>query len=583
MTKKIIALLLAVILAAALFAGCTGGEQSSAASSSQPEKSSSSSKAEDSKSESSEAEGPKEIVTLDVIFNLGSGLYEKLWWTDYLEEKVGVKLNVLSNNDVDISTYLAADNLPDATFFTNSIENMQIAANGGFLINFDDYKDSLPNMFNTINETALQFQRDSYGALYFLPGAASTYESNAGSTEYGMRINIPYFNEYIEANGYPELKTLDDFIPVLKWMQEQHPTNEEGQSAYGMSFFTDWDGNCINYADKFCQQTGWYSSTWPAYVNQDTLETVYAFSDDSPYLKVLKFMFNAQQAGIIDPDSLTQTWDDYQAKTAAQRTYSSYCWSHPRNNKLVMYDEYHPVSYSGPWILGNWAGAAGLGVSAKSDKIEKCLETIEFACDYDNVWYCLFGPQGEYWDLNDNGQPYVTELGLQMQQDENLEIAEGGNPAFDFPSFNLRLLSHLQTPHPVYGMTANTAEWPLLDPSSKSDIQVLWETFVKEHYGVDLGDTSLSEVALLNKLDRFATYRGEYSDPSISDEMNEILTRAKSITPEASWKMVYAANEAEFDAIWKQLQADMEAINMPAVYDYEVGRINDGTIYIMNR
>lgn len=603
--STIIAILLAMALITALFAGCSPKDSSSKTSDSgsSSEKTQTETKKEEPKKEEAKKEEPKkeetkkeepapaadakqEVITLDCILNLGAGLQTDLWWTDYLEEKTGAQLNVINGNDADLATYIAADNLPDVIHFagkSTTVDEMKLAVQAGQLINYDDYKDQIPNVYTTINETALNNSRSVFGegsGLYFLPGAASEYDSSYGGTEYGMRIHLPYFEEYIAANGYPELKTLNDFIPVLKWIQEQHPTNEAGQSAYGMSFFTDWDGNCINYADKFQQQLGYYSATWPCVVKVDDMTTHYAFEDNSIYYQSLKFMFNAQQAGIIDPDSLTQTWDDYCAKTAADRTYSSYCWSHPKNNKLVIYDEYHPVSYSGAWVLGNWNGNAGLAVAKKSDKIETALKVINFACDYDNVWYCLFGPQGEYWDLNSDGAPYITEQGYKMQEDETVELSVGGNPIKDAPSFNLRLLSHTQTPHPTYGYIANPGSWPA-DPSKKTEVQLEWEAFCKDNYGVDLGDAALSEIALLNELKLFSVYRSEYSDPAISEDMTDLLTRAASFVPDTCWKMIYAANEAEFESIWQQLQDDLEAINFYSVYEYEAERLKNGEIWYM--
>ncbi len=578
--SMVIALVLCVVMVVAMFAGCAGDTQDS----SKPEESKSeASKADDS---SKEDEQPKEMVTLDVILNLGSGLQEGLWWTDYLLEKTGCKLNIINGNDTDIATYIAADNLPDAFHIagqTTTLENMKAIVAAGQAINYDEYKDSIPNVYSAINETALKYSRDTFGGgtnLYYLPGASSETDSDFGGTEYGMRINLAYFEEYIAENGYPELKTLDDFIPVLKWMQDKHPTTEDGQPAYGMSMFTDWDGNFIAHSSGFMQQLGYYPSVWPMIVKCDDMSTSYAFDDNSIYYQVLKFFFHAQQAGILDPDTLTQTWDDFVAKNNADRVYSGYCWSISTECKLVMYDDYHPVSYSGAWILGNWNGSAGIGVSSKSKNIDRVLDVMNFACDYDNVWYCLFGPQGEYWDLNDDGVPYITDFGYEMADDETVVFAEGGNIA-DAPNFNLRLLNYLQTKHPVYGVTADPGSWPVAD-DKKTDVQKNWEAFCKEQYNVDLGDVTLSEVGLLNALDRFSVYRAEFSDSTRSEEMNDILTRATSFVPDSCWKMVYAKDEAEFDALWKQLQSDVEAINMRSVYDYECEKLANGEIFYID-
>ncbi len=572
--SKFVMILLCIVMIVGLFGGCAATANESSKESSKESTTENATVKETAK----ESQTPQKVVTLDVILNLGSGLQEGLWWTDYLEEKVGVKLNIINGNDTDLATYIAGNNLPDAVHFANSTENMRLAVQADQLLNIDDYADSLPNTFKTINNTALDYQRKTFGGLYFLPGASSETGTTFGGTEYGMRINLPYFEEYIEANGYPELKTLEDFIPVLAWIQQKHPTNKEGQNAYGMSFFTDWDGASVAYARTFMQQLGYYPSLWPVLVKCDDMSTSYAFDDNSIFYKVLHFMFAAQQAGIVDPDSLTQTWDDYMAKTTANRTYSSYCWSIPADCKLVTYDEYHPVSYSGPWMIGNWNGNAGLGISAKTEKLDKVLETIDFACDYNNVWYCLFGPQGEYWDLNSSGQPVLTDLAYKMKEDETLQLAEGGNPAFDAPNFNLRLLGYTQTVHPTYGFTAITDSWPA-DASRKSDVQNMWEAFCKKQYNVDLNPVTLSEVGLLNKLNKFSAYRSEFGDAAISEDMNDLLTRAGSIVPDAAWKMIYAANENEFNSLWKALQSDLNAINFRSVYDYEVKKLQDGEIW----
>ncbi len=571
--RMFLALLLCAAMTVCLLGGCAGETQDG----SKPgESKSEASKADES---SKEDEQPKEPVTVEVMFNVGSGLQEGFWWTEYLKEKTGVTLNIINGLDADPATYIAADNLPDAFFF-HVVDNIKGAITARQVVDLDEYKDAIPNVYLAVTSEALDYSRNTFGggsALYFLPGASSEYDTDFGGTEYGMRIHLPYFEEYIEVNGYPELKHLEDFIPVLRWIQDKHPTNEEGQTAYGITSFTSWDGNFLNHSGQFIQQLGYYWGLWPALVKLDDMSTSYAYDDNSIAYQVLKFLFKAQQAGILDPDTPTQTWDDFLAKIESERTYSGYAYASPAKCRLVLYDDYHPVSYSGAWILGNWNGNAGLGVSSKSDKLDRVIDVINFACDYDNVWYCLFGPQGEFWDLNDDGVPYVTDFGREMQEDETVVFAEGGNIR-NQPGFNIRLLSYYQTPHPVYGVTADAGSWPVSD-ENKSDIQKEWEAFCKERYNVDLGDVTLSEVGLLNALDRFSVYRTDLRDNNMREDMADILTRGAAFEANTCWKMIYAKDEAEFEALWKQLQSDVEAINMRSVYDYECEKLANGEIF----
>lgn len=41
--------------------------------------------------------------------------------------------------------------------------------------------------------------------------------------------------------GKPEIKTLNDYIPVLKQMQDAYSKTEDGKSVYAISLFNGWD------------------------------------------------------------------------------------------------------------------------------------------------------------------------------------------------------------------------------------------------------------------------------------------------------------------------------------------------------
>ena len=57
-------------------------------------------------------------------------------------------------------------------------------------------------------------------------------------------------------------------------------------------------------------------------------------------------------------------------------------------------------------------------------------------------------------------------------------------------------------------------------------------------------------------------------------EINELQQRIGDVLVEASWKMVYAADEVEFEAIWAQAQEDAKLLGIDMVVEDAVARWN---------
>lgn len=80
--------------------------------------------------------------------------------------------------------------------------------------------------------------------------------------------------------------------------------------------WSDWDGNYkMTLAKQFANMMGYDEIPDTAvYVKADE-EKYYDFlSEDSWYMKSLKLYFEANQMGLVDPDSMTQKFDDVVAK-----------------------------------------------------------------------------------------------------------------------------------------------------------------------------------------------------------------------------------------------------------------------------
>ena len=117
----------------------------------------------------------------------------------------------------------------------------------------------------------------------------------------------PTFGPYLrwdlyEQLGCPEIGSLEDLLPVLKQMQELYPETESGQKTYGFSFFSDWDGNLMNAAKQPCCFYG-YDEFGFLLAKADGSDYQDIADSDSLYMRVLKLYFDANQLGLVDPES----------------------------------------------------------------------------------------------------------------------------------------------------------------------------------------------------------------------------------------------------------------------------------------
>ena len=111
-----------------------------------------------------------------------------------------------------------------------------------------------------------------------------------------------------KAAGYPEVKTLDDWIPVMKKMQENTPKSDSGKKTYAISLFKDWDGNMMVNAKNIASLYG-YNELGFVLSKADGSDIQDITTDDGEYVKALRFLFKANQAGLVDPESTTQNYD----------------------------------------------------------------------------------------------------------------------------------------------------------------------------------------------------------------------------------------------------------------------------------
>ena len=95
---------------------------------------------------------------------------------------------------------------------------------------------------------------------------------------------------------------------MLADMQELTPTADNGQPAYAFSLFKDWDGNMMVTAKQPACFYG-YDEIGFVLAKADGSDYQSILDPDGEYIRNLRLYYEANQLGLVDPESTTQNYD----------------------------------------------------------------------------------------------------------------------------------------------------------------------------------------------------------------------------------------------------------------------------------
>ncbi len=122
-----------------------------------------------------------------------------------------------------------------------------------------------------------------------------------------------------EELGYPEIKNLYDYIDVLGQMVALEPTNKDGLKNYALGlFFADsWGSIVLDNPEHFIRG---YSHNTIAYFDMDCNFAGERLTDPDSIFWEMAAVYNyAYRKGLLDPESITMKYLDFNDKVNAQR------------------------------------------------------------------------------------------------------------------------------------------------------------------------------------------------------------------------------------------------------------------------
>ena len=478
------------------------------------------------------------------------------WSAKVLKDKFNCDVTIIPETDGAFDTRMESGNLGDIVIFGSVGDAYQRAAKGGMLFDwneddiFSDYGSYIKEHMPYAVENNMNMN-DSFGAgktLYGIGHNVATTPEDHEAFFYTSDIRWDLYKEL----GYPEIKNLDDLYDVFVRMKELSPTDENGNETYAISMWPDWDGNMVMYIKAFATCYWGYDEMGFGLYDVENGKFHYALEEDGPYLTVLKFFNKLYRAGLIDPNSMTQTYDKMSEKAQAGGIFFSifdYAGSLLYNSEAhleegkgmypVVPKEATPLCYGMNVLGGNRVWTIG----AKTEYPELCMAVINYLCTPEGYMTYCYGPKDVCWYYDENGNSCLTELGESAYRDrKGTTMSEewGGNSFNDgcFQANNTTWSKDASNPD-SNGETYNCENWKSRRTEETYDILMDWRNKTGCYNSQEYMDSVNHKVSLATS----------YSESDRSDDLKIIWEQVAKCIVNSSWQAVYASSDEEFDKI----------------------------------
>ena len=407
--RKLISVLLAATMMAAMFAGCGSDAASTDA------------KENADGADSTEAGGVKECTAFFAV--PGSEINDDNEIQQIIADKTGVKVKEtwLTGQTAEeaVGMMITGGELPD--FICGGSGQSQLY-DADVLVALDDYLDDYPNIKNFFTQQQWDQLRQDDGHIYWIPQF-----SNIKGEEKVCTHNDEAF--WIQARvlkwaDYPEIRTMDQYFDLIERYNEANPTMEDGTENIPYTILCDdWRYFCLENAPQFLDG---YPNDGSCIVDPETL-TVIDYNTTDTAVKYFQKLNEEYQKGIVDPESFTQTYDEYIAKLSTGRVLGmidqwwDFAYTAGDAIKQAGLDaqgcDYIPLpitideSVKNQWHCsgGVLNVSDGLAITTSCEDVEAALQFVDDLLSQDIHNLRFWGVEGVDYNVDDNGEFYRTE------------------------------------------------------------------------------------------------------------------------------------------------------------------------------
>lgn len=527
-----------------------------------------------------------EEITIDVFDGLANymGMQEG-WFAKLVKDKFNMKLNIIAPNvagggDTLYNTRVTAGDLGDL-IITDKGEKLDDLITGGLV---EDVSDFYPAMANVSRfQGAVDKLNEGKEGVYSFPSSVSSLKPTAPSE--GLD---PTFGPYVrwdlyKAAGYPELNTLEDLLPALKQMQDLEPTAPNGQKVYALSLFKDWDGNMMNNAKQPICFYG-YDEIGFTMAKADGSDYQGILDEDGEYFRTLKFYYDANAMGLVDPDSTTQNYDTLFTKYQnGQVLFSFWPWlgqaAYNTEENTAAGKGFMIAPLQDQEIFSYGAEAYGgkqvFAIGSKAEDPERIAAFVDWlyspegALANNSQTMGAAGPQDLTWSIGESGEPELTDFGKEVFLGGDGQVPEewGGGSYIDGTStLNISAVLPIDT-DPETGFPYSYKFWPSYQELTANPLTDDWSAKM---------DGAKTTIEYLEANDEILVAPGaSYTAPADDSETETLRNQVKAAVVQYSWQMVFAESDAQFESLKSELIETAKGLGYDKVLEVDMANAKE--------
>jgi len=362
----------------------------------------------------------------------------------------------------------------------------------------------------------------------------------------------------------------DDLLDVLEQMVALEPETADGQKTYGCGA---WFGAGQGWGEwvftfglgpqegvNLIETTGRVLGV--STVDSTPLETNQLTDPESVFWRAVRFYNKANQRGLLDPDSFTQTSDVYSENLKAGKyMFNVPGWmSNDANTEFNKAEGNEKTFISMPSLtadaedrFGNmYRGERQYVVNANTENPERCVALLDFVSTYEFSRIAWNGLEGGMWNMED-GEPVPTDEYLKVTKDDALGVETGINVYHHFCGFGNGTIQPDGYTTDLYQFSTKAMEAKMNDTI---------KDFI-DHYGAESQvDVYRQETPVTDSMNYIS-----FSDPEgeVASWVNEINAyMGKNV-----FKCVACESDEEFEAMRDSMIEELKAsYHVDEVFDY---------------